>query len=176
MLHKEKDLRWLIKSDDPTQIEVKIKESFQLQKVYQDLICQFDSLNLPLLEKKMEIVVRVIDFVLESLNIKSEERLEKVSIVMRGLLLSSDPDISWLYDVDMTETTDQKKLITELAISIERYNKRKKTEENKERITLEQQLARLNLGFHLDVKKVSVLQFIAYQNEAIKRPKLLRDG
>jgi len=176
MLHKENDLRWLIKTKEPTKAKVNKLHEIQLAKTYQELIYQFDSLNLPLLKKKAAIVVRIIDFLLESLNTKDIKKLENVSIIMRALMITNDPDVSWLYDVDLAETREQKWLITDLAVKIKQFNEQKEKEKNRERLTLEQQLAKLDLGFHLNVKKTSVLQFIAYQNEKIEKIKLLKNG
>lgn len=176
MLHKEDDLRWLIKAKEPTKVKINGFDSLIMAKTYQELIYQFDSLNLPLLRKKAAIAVRIIDFVLETLNTQSIERIENASIIMRGLLVAKNPDSDWLFNVDISETKEQKWLITDLAVKIKQYNEQQKRIENKDPLTLEQQLAKLNLGFHLNVKKTSVLQFIAYQNERIEQLKQIGNG
>ena len=176
MLHKENDLRWLIKTKEPTKVKVNKLHSLMMNRVYQELIYQFDSLNLPLLRKKAEIAVRIIDFVIETLKTQNIQTIENASVIMRGLLAAKNPNIDWLYNVNIAETREQKWLITDLAVKIKQYNEQQKRIESREPLTLEQQLAKLNLGFHLNVKKTSVLQFIAYQNERIEQIKQIGNG
>lgn len=93
---------------------------------------------------------------------------------MRGLLATDDPDISWLYDVDIAETREQKFILTDLAVRILQYNKTKQTEKGKEHTSLEAKTSRLStiLGFFIDINKTSVLQYIALQDEANEKIKI----
>ena len=93
---------------------------------------------------------------------------------MRGLLATDDPDISWLYDVDIAETREQKFLLTDLAVRIKQYNLTKESEKGKEIISLEQKTSRLSnlLDFFIDIKNTSVLQYIALQEEATEKVKI----
>ena len=167
-------MRWLIKADNPTDIKVNPYQRLVLNKLYYELVCQFDNLNLPLIKKKIAIAIRVIDFVLEADKMQSPERLRNASIIMRGLLATDDPDISWLYDVDIAETREQKFILTDLAVRILQYNKTKQTEKGKEHTSLEAKTSRLStiLGFFIDINKTSVLQYIALQDEANEKIKI----
>ena len=166
-------MRWLINAENPTDIKINIIQSNNLQRIYNDLISQFQGLDLPLLRKKIDIAIKVIDFVLASDKTTDPERLRNASTIMRALIASPDPDMDWLYKVDIAETREQKFIITDLAIRIKNYNKTKKKEENKEVTSLEKKTSRLSniLGFYIDIKKTSVLQYLAFQDEAHEKVK-----
>ena len=174
MIHKDNDLRWLIKSDEPLEVKINDYTRLKLNRFYQEIILQFNNLKAPLVKKKIQIVIKVIDFVIKSLETKDIQRLENASIIMRGLLTTYDPDVSWLYDVDIAETPSQRETITELAVKIHDYNAQKEKEKSAEKTTLEKETARIcnTLGITIDTKIVDVRQFMAFKNEAIDKIKL----
>ena len=136
MLHKEDNVRWLLKGDN-SEKDISIRDYRLLNRVYQNLLFQFDNLELPLLKKKCQIAIKVIDFILETIKGTSDVKiLENASVIMRGLLATSDPNIDWLYDVKIAETADQRMVLTELAIAIKDYNAQKEKEGNAVKQTL----------------------------------------
>lgn len=173
MLHKEDNVRWLLKGDN-SEKDLSVVQYNILNVAYKELLFQFDNLELPLLKKKCQIAIKVIDFVLESLNTEDIDTLEKASIIMRGLLTSNDPDISWLYSTNIAETADQRMILTELAVAIQDYNSQKEKEKDGPKLSLQDRAARISsiTGVKIDIKKDSVLDFIAYQKEANDKIKL----
>lgn len=167
----------MIRAKNPTSIEINEIQRLNLLRVYQDLVYQFDELDLPLMRKKAEIIVCVIDFVKEAIKIKDLDRINKASIIMRAIMISPDPEISWLYDVDIAETKDQKELIMNLAIRIKAFNEAKVVEGKKEVISIEEVASQLSMvvGFHINIKKTSVLQFDAYKKQAREKVKMMNN-
>ena len=166
MCYKDNDLRWLICAKEPTEIDITPEQRSELTKIHYELLCQFENLNLPLMQKKIDIAVRVIDFIKASLNAKDNEKLLRAGVIMQALIATDDPDIDWLFKTDIAETREQKLIMTDLAVRIENYNKQKQKEENTIKQTLEYQTAVIAEslgGLLIDIKKTSVLQFFAYK-------------
>lgn len=135
---------------------------------------QFDNINLPLVKKKAEIAIKVIDFVKESLKTTDIEVLENASLIMRALLTTPNPDISWLYDVKISENAGQRSILTELAIAVKVYNQEKEKETNREEIQLQDNAARISraTGIKINIREDSVLEFMAFQNDANEKIRL----
>lgn len=172
MLHKDDSFNWLLigdKDEKLTRIQAK-----KLSNTYKSMLEQFDSINLPLLKKKAEIAIKVIDFVKESLNTTDLEVLKNASVIMRALLVTPDPDISWLHDVKIAENSEQRLILTDLAVAVKAYNQQKAKEDNREEIKLQDNAARLTniLGVVINVRECSVLEFMAFQKEANEKIKI----
>lgn len=174
MLHNEDNVRWLLKGDN-SEKDLSVVQYNILNVAYKELLFQFDRLELPLLKKKCQIAIKVIDFILETIEGTTDiQILENAGIIMRGLLVTDDPDVDWLYNTKITETADQRMILTELAIAIKDYNGQKEKEAGTTKQTLHERAARISeiTGIKIDIKKDSVLDFIAFQKVANDKIKL----
>lgn len=168
MLHKEDNVRWLLKGDN-SEKELSVVQYNILNVAYKELLLQFKKLELPLLKKKCQIAIKVIDFILETIEGTTDIKiLENAETIMMGLLITDNPDISWIHNVKIAETADQRMILTELAVAIQDFNSQKEKDKDRPKQTLEEQSARMSniLGFNIDVKTTNILQFIAFQKEA----------
>jgi hypothetical protein len=156
--------------------EIKDKERIILSACYYELLLQFENLQLPLIELKRKLIVRIIDMVIEIVRTsKDVHKIEIASTVLRALMVTSDPDPEWLYKVDFTDQPSQKQLLSRLAVEIKRYNAGKKNMSSSTPVDIYEQAAQLEqlLGIQIDVMKCSVLKFMAYQKQAQKKIKLI---
>ena len=73
----------------------------------------------------------------------------------------------FIWNVEFTETTDQKQLLTQLAVEVKRYNEKVQKLKVRKQQSLEEQVARITsgLGVNIDAKTCSVNQFLAYSKE-----------
>jgi hypothetical protein len=65
-----------------------------------------------------------------------------------------------------------------LLVEVKRYNEMRGNVSSVKKQTLQEQVAKMEtiLGVSIDVRKCSVLQFIAYQNETTQKIKNLSNG
>ena len=140
--------------------------------VYQMLLFQFDELNLDILEQKKQIMLQIIDLVIEiskDKNIKPEI-LDVVSILLQALIIDpQNADIDML--LKMLKNPDHKFKLSFIA------NEKKKLQESAAKqskpTTINERAATITkyLGAQIDIKKTSVKQFHAYENQMIKEYK-----
>ena len=170
---EKKDLRYLFILNDYSKLpKLNGYRKLQLAYHYKELLMQFDNIKSPLMEARNKILIRIIDIVLSLDNTMDPEHLQRCSTILRGLMISSDPDIGWIYkNMDMLERPDQKQLVTHLAIEINKYQEKKQKQSSKAKADIYEQLARIQaiLSINIDIRKCSVLEWMAYQKEALSK-------
>lgn len=174
-LHKQKDLKYLLILDNYDQ-KVKIRLLFrsELQKHLETLFYEFDELNLPVLRAKRDIIVRVLELFQDIfMNSKDIEKIEKAGTILSALMITDAPDMNWLFQIDFTETNDQKRFLTEIGIAINRFNKKSESKKDNPEQSLNEKKVKIEslLGVNIDTRKCSVMEFQAYEKEAIEKIK-----
>ena len=165
--------RWdkLTKSDDWSYLCREGQKPCKLAPgVYQSLIFQFDSLNLTKLQERRDIVLQVIDLIIaiSELDLKEEE-IEAINEVMQALVINPIAiPIDFMFK--LIKEPDIKIQLSYIKLAKKNYtdnDKKKKQQTLNERVA---QCAKA-MNTHLDVKKVSIVQLMAYENEVFKTRK-----
>ena len=172
-LHETNDLKYLLKIPDYTKTII-VSSYFKalLKSQYQSLIYQFEQMDLTLARLKRDYVVKLLELIQkiakESLDYK---KVGNAFTIIQGLLASDEPQTDWLFDVNFTETPDQRSYLTEVAIAIKRYNAEVEGNKRVKKQTLYQKTVKIEtiLGVKIDVKTCSVLMYSEYEQEAIKK-------
>ena len=173
MLHKTDQLEWLCRDRSRTLTRVEVTK---LNSVYVDMVYQFTNVNRDVLVAKRDIIIKIIDLILEIAgNSKDIDKMQKASLILRALIVTPDPLSTWLFDVDFTETSQQKNLLTEIAIKIEKYNRKKQRLEDHPQ-SLNEKVVKIEtlLGVHIDPKVCSVALFTEYEKQAINKIKEIK--
>lgn len=166
-LNNTNDIKYLIKMDYEQDIKLHPLKLLQLKKVQNDLIYQFEKIEAPLLKRKHQIFLAALELLIDIAdNSEDYDNINKAIIVLNELMISSNPNTELLYEAKFAESSQQKGLITNLAVQIKALEFQSK---NKPEIkqTLEEKTARIEsgLGVNIDIKTCSVLQYLAYENE-----------
>jgi len=138
--------------------------------VYQSLIFQFDSLNLTKLQDRRNIVLQVIELIIgisdADLTVKE---LDAINEVMQALVI--DPiaiPIDFLFKI--LKEPDLKIQLSYIKLAKTNYvsqDTKKKPQTLNERVA---QCAKA-MGAHLDIKQLSIVQLMSYENEVFKTKK-----
>ena len=164
-LHLDNDWTYLVKSG---------KYDRSVYKLYKELLSQFEHLNVPTLRAKKKVLIEVIGLVLDIAENSSDiEKLEKASKILRAIMISGAHS-DWLFNVDFTETSDQRAKLTRIAVAIKAHEELLARDEEKKgdkRQTLNDKIVNLEqiLGVKIDPKDTSVLLFAAYERMAIDK-------
>ena len=180
MVDKKNDMRYLYilnnYSDLPKLTSIR---RLVLLHSYRELILQFDNIKNPLLLAKKKVIGKILD-VVRSIAAESRdiEKIEKAKIFLKALIITPDPDVSWLEKEKFTETARQKQLVSLLIVEVKKYISLKTNVGSKKKQTLQEQVAKIEtiLGVNIDVRRCSVSQFTAYQNETTEKVKALTNG
>lgn len=162
-LHKENDYIWICKGN--------YKPDSNAQGVYMSLIYQFDLLNLDNLKERTQIVLQVIDLITSIDESKiSIEELQLLNVFLRALMINPN-EINLDVVSKVVKNTDVK-----IAISLLKVEQNKLKKESVNQISIYErvaQVSRILNGLSIDIKNTSIVQFIAYENEALK---IIRNG
>jgi len=172
-LHETNDLKYLLKIPDYTK-KIVVSSYFKalLKSQYQSLIYQFEKMDLTLAKLKRDYVVKLLELIQkiakESLDY---EKVGKAFTIIQGLLVSDEPQTDWLFNVNFTETPDQKSYLTEVAIAVKKYNAEVNGNKRVKKQTLYEKTVKIEtiLGVKIDVKTCSVLMYSEYEREAVNR-------
>lgn len=170
------DLKYLLILDDYNDsLKINSNQRQTLKTDYNEIKYQFDKINLPLLLAKRDIIVKITELIIDIFkNSRDIEKMEKAAIILNGLMITDAPDFNWLFQVDFTETNEQKRFLTEIGIVINNYNKKIKRAKEGTQQTLIEKTVKIEslLGLRIDIKICSVSKYMAYENEAIEKIKV----
>ena len=177
MISNTNDLRYLLQLKSYSKLPYMHKYLRRdLAYNYSQLVKHFDITNSPIVRAKKQVLVRIIDIILDIVRTsKDVEKIGIASTILRALMIDPNNE-DFLWNVDFLETTDQKSMLTHLSIEIKKYNEKVKQQVNRKKQTLEQQIAKIEtgLGVHIDSRKCSVLQYLAYSKEYAAKYNLLQ--
>lgn len=148
-----------------------------LNATYETLIADLQELDDSTFEAKKDIIVEILMLVSKIYEqSRDPEKIEKAGIVLSALTIDRDPNERWLFEVNFTETSEQKRLVSDIAISIDRYNKKKQAKENIPQQTLEDKKVAIEtlLGVSIDIKKDSVKTWKAYEKAYFEKINSIR--
>jgi len=158
-LHKTNDFRYICKEGLP---------NAEAMLVYKELMYSFDKLSLPLLRAKRDILVRVIDLVIPIIKeSKDKQKIKNAGVILRAIALSGEHS-DWLFEVNFTETSNQKQLLSLLAVAIKKSESIKPLVSDAEQ-TLNEKVVYIEraLNVNIDIKSDSVNLFMEYQKQAV---------
>ena len=172
-LHETNDLKYLLKIQDYTK-KIVVSSYFKalLKAQYQSLIYQFEQMDLTLARLKRDYVVKLLELIQRIAKTSLDyEKVGKAFTIIQGLLVSDEPQTDWLFNVDFTETTDQRSYLTEVAIAVKKYNEEVNGNKRVKKQTLYEKTVKIEtiLGVKIDVKTCSVLMYSEYEREAVNR-------
>jgi hypothetical protein len=178
MVSNKNDTRYLLILDSYGSLpDVTAKQSAVLSQVYYDLLMQFENISLPLLEAKRNVIVKLIDLVIEIVKTSGDaDRIELASTILRALMITDDPNPDWLYKVDFTNQASQKRMLSVVAMEINKYNQHRemvKGEGNRDNILDSAAQLELILGISIDPYTCSVSKYLAYQRAGAKKIKMM---
>ncbi len=171
-IHKTGDFRYLLKTDYDKLPSIPNLLNIELAKTYQNLMYDFETINAPLLKQKRNIAVKIISLVIEIMTEgKDFSKIEKANTILSALLITDNPNIDWLYDVDFTDSAKQKDLLTHLAIEIKKYDVQKESKTEPQTLTDKTVKIEITLGIVIDIYTCSVLKYDSYERAAIEKIK-----
>jgi len=171
--HKHHDLKYFLCLKDFTQVVV-LTEDFKrvLYLNYDDLISQFDELNLEVMIAKREYQVKLFDLITNIArngNIFTDaEQMDAAFKILIKLASHEDPEMEWLYKLPL-KNPELRRFLPEIARALIEYRKLK------DKPTPEQDLmdkiVRINSELHVNIDEMtcSVRKFMAYQKQYIER-------
>lgn len=172
MMGVKDDLRYLLKRDSYADLpQLKERLHLQLAYTYHRLMEESELPESHLSKLKRQVILAINELVIEiATNSQDIEKIEQASILLRGLMIDSDPKIEWLH-VDWHETAKQKQLSARAEVAIKRYLEHKKDVDSAPDADIYEQAATIEavVGVKLDVKKCSVMEWMAYQKLIKKR-------
>lgn len=142
-----------------------------LIRVYAKLLSEFEVSKSPVIKAKKRVLVRIIDVILNIVSTsKDVEKIKTASLILRALMIDSSHE-EFIWNVDFVETSDQKQLLTQLAVEVKKYNDKVKKQGERKQQTLLEQKVRIEqvLGVQIDVKKCSVAEYMVYSREAVSK-------
>lgn len=135
-----------------------------LVRHYSDLLKTYKSGKNRLLESKKNVVLLLIELVKDiAQNSKDPNKIAMASAVLRSLMINPE-NSKMLFDVNFTETPDQRSKLTFISLAIKKYIRQLKQarKESKNDIYDQAAIIESELGVHIDVKKTSVKMYKAY--------------
>ena len=171
--HKRHDLKYFLRLKDYSQTIV-FTEDFKrlLYMNYDDLICDFDELNLEVMIAKRDYQVKLFELITniaKNGNIFTDaEQMDAAFKLLIKLASQDDPEMEWLYKLPL-KSPELRRALPEIARALIEYRKLK------DRPTPEQDLmdkiVRINseLGVNIDEMTCSVRKFMAYQKQYIEK-------
>jgi hypothetical protein len=128
-LHKHNDLKYLLQVNDFEGIELTKDFKKTLQAVVDEMVYEFDDLNLGLIIAQRDYKIKLFELMRSILSTSKEpDKLDASFHVFMKLSITDDPDVNWLWEEDFTKsinTTEQKQMLTETAVAIARYKDKK---------------------------------------------------
>ena len=111
MMGEKDDLRYLLRLDSYGDLpKMKDRLKMQLAYLYYQLMESSDLPESHLSKLKRQVILAINELVIDiATNSQDIEKIEKASILLRGLMIDSEPKIEWLH-VDWHETAKQKQL------------------------------------------------------------------
>lgn len=178
-LHKDKklDYKYLLILDDYSQdVKVSLRLNYELKKQHETFIYSLKSLNSEIFEAKKILISQIIEMFLKIFEESTDVvKLQKAQTILGALIITETPNLDWIFKVDFTETKDQKQFLTDLGIVINDYNNKVKKNNDTPDQTLNEKKAKIESilpGVHINTKTCSVLDFRAYEKEAVNKMKL----
>ncbi len=170
-LNKTNDFQWICRP--------KQKPDIRAIGVYQSLLFQFESLNLSILQEKKDIILQVISLVLKISESKqmNPEILESVTILLQALMINpAAADINVL--IKLLQEPDQKFQISLIANAKKKLERIIKSETNTDKDDIYEKTARMekHFGINIDISKISIKQYQAYETVIINEYKAQRHG
>lgn len=164
-LQSENDFRYLLQLNDYGKLP-KINKYIEvdLLKTYHQLIKTHDTKRNTLLEAKKQVITLLVDLVLLVAKTSKEiDKIKKASTVLRALMIAPDNE-QFLWNVDFTETPEQRQLLTQISVAIKKYNDKVRRVNSGKKQTLYEQVALIEseLGVTIDVMKTPVRMYQAY--------------
>lgn len=155
------DLRWLLHKPN-----ARMNKHLQrdLMRIYVDLIAKYQTGKNRVLEAKKVVISLLVELVLDvARNSKDVDKLKKASIILRALMIDSTHE-EFLWNVDFTETPEQRGLLTELSIAIKKYNDQVRKAKDITKQTIYDQLSNIEsvLGIKIDIYTCPVVQWQSY--------------
>jgi len=163
-LSQTNDYKWICqKGKEPDELAV---------GAYQYLLFQFNELNLSRLKERRDITLMVMDLVISiSEGPMTVERLKILKPLMQGMILAPT-EIPLGSLSKLLKDSDQRVQLSFIKLAVKKY-KDSETPEGKHKNIFERAAAcskELN-GTPIDVKKVSIVQFLAYEKAAFNPTK-----
>ncbi len=176
----ENDLRYLYKLKSYDKLpRWNNYRAMYLQAAYKKLLEQFTELNEPVLTAKRKVIARILELIIDiGKTAENLETIRNASVILRAMMITDDPNIEWLYDVDLTDKPTQKQKLSLLAVEIKKYHDNKKQSMDRPKVGLLEQTVRIEtlLGLKIDERTTSVLRFLQYQRQAIEKIKILSNA
>lgn len=171
--HKKNEWKYLLKLSDYSQ-KVSINSDLQryLAVIYDDLICQFDELDLEVLRAKRDYQIQLYSFITEIAkngNIFTDfQEMDSAFKILLKLAQYDDPDAEWIFKLPIRKP-ELRRFLTEVAKALVEYQKLKSI--SKPEQDLLDKIVRINseLGVNIDEKTCSVKKFMAYQKAFIEQ-------
>ena len=135
-----------------------------LQRIYARMVERYPKQENRIIKYKKKVIELLIDLVLDiTRNSNDVDKLCKASKVLRALMIDSSHE-KFLWDVDFTETPEQKSMLTELSIAVKKYNNQVERIKSAPKRNIYEQTTEMEtvLGIKIDIKTTSVLQYLAY--------------
>ncbi len=160
-VQQTQDLRWLLHKPN-----ARMNKHLQrdLMRIYVDLIAKYQTGKNRVLEAKKVVISLLVELVLDvARNSKDVDKLKKASIILRALMIDSTHE-EFLWNVDFTETPEQRGLLTELSIAIKKYNDQVRKAKDITKQTIYDQLSNIEsvLGIKIDIYTCPVVQWQSY--------------
>lgn len=171
---KTVDLRPLIISGPSKLTAAQVRE---LRNVYDRLLDEINAEPSNLVRAKARLAAQVIETIITVVTTAEEiETLDNANVILRALLVADDPRVEWLYSKDIFTTDDAKQALTFLVMEIKQYQDLKEyaNQGDKKAQDIHEKTVRMEsvLGFPIDVFTTSVLKFLEYERQVVKKIEL----
>ena len=149
--------------------------NIELAKLYRDFINQMDIIKTPIVNSKNRLISAVMELVLDiSNNSKDVDKIAKASTMLRAIMITNNPTDNMVTGVGYVETPDQRRLQSLVLLGVRNYRSIRKSYNSGKKSGILDQKVNIEtiLNVSIDVKKCSVLEFMAYQKAAEERLRL----
>ena len=170
-LHEKGDLKYLlIDIDYNDKIRTTVKFYKELKQTYNQLIEQFDNLDISVLRAKARYQVKLMQLIKEIAKSSTDpKKLDRAFNITLALLATDKPISDWLFKVDFTENQEQRSYLTDIALAINDYNTEVKKHDTKQSLIEKTVKIETVLNVQIDVKTCSVNKYKEYEKLTIEK-------